>query len=383
MDVARGAFELHGGIGFTWECDLQFWFKRALFDRQLPRHARTCTTTAARGSRAGSPWTSATAPSTRPSAPSCARSSRRRGRCGRRGGAAPPSASTRCSASAPSHAATSTARSRAATAAPSSRATRSATRSCWRSSPRAACPGACPRWGRRWSRRRCSSGAATRRRSASSRRRCATRSAGARATASPAPAATSPRSQSRAELDGDEWVIHGHKVWTSLAGEADWMFGLFRTEPGAAKHAGISYLLVPMKQPGVRVAPLRQMNGGAEFYEVFFDGARTDGREPPRPARRGLEGLALDARARAQADRRPELHPAPVQRRWSSSRGAASAAAGPALEDPGVRRRLSRLEGVPARAGVHEPAPALGEREGRVHEGDDRRCSSPSSTRRT
>ena len=66
---------------------------------------------------------------------------------------------------------------------------------------------------------------------------------------------------SRAELDGDHWVIHGHKVWTSLAAQADWMFGLFRTEPDAAKHAGISYLLVPMKQPGVRVAPLRQMNG--------------------------------------------------------------------------------------------------------------------------
>jgi alkylation response protein AidB-like acyl-CoA dehydrogenase len=80
--------------------------------------------------------------------------------------------------------------------------------------------------------------------------------------------------QSRAELDGDEWVLTGQKIWTSQADEADMMFGLFRTEPDAQKHAGISYLLIPMKTPGIEVRPLVMMQGGVDFCEVFFDGAR-------------------------------------------------------------------------------------------------------------
>jgi alkylation response protein AidB-like acyl-CoA dehydrogenase len=79
----------------------------------------------------------------------------------------------------------------------------------------------------------------------------------------------------RAELVGDEWVINGQKIWTTNAQEADYIFCLCRTEPDAPKHAGISYLLIPMKQPGVEVRPLKQMNGGADFNEVFFSDART------------------------------------------------------------------------------------------------------------
>ena len=71
--------------------------------------------------------------------------------------------------------------------------------------------------------------------------------------------------KTRGELVGDEWVIHGQKIWTTNAVEADYMFCLCRPEPEAPKHAGISYLLVPMKQPGVEVRPLRQMNGGSDF----------------------------------------------------------------------------------------------------------------------
>ncbi len=78
----------------------------------------------------------------------------------------------------------------------------------------------------------------------------------------------------RAELDGEEWVIHGQKLWTTQAHEADYIFLLARTDPASPKHAGISYLLVPMKQPGIEVRPIRQPDGSAEFNEVFFDGAR-------------------------------------------------------------------------------------------------------------
>ena len=71
-------------------------------------------------------------------------------------------------------------------------------------------------------------------------------------------------------------MITGQKVWTSLAHLADWCFVLARTEPGSKRSQGLSYLLVPMRQPGVTVRPIRQLTGTSEFNEVFFDGARTD-----------------------------------------------------------------------------------------------------------
>jgi alkylation response protein AidB-like acyl-CoA dehydrogenase len=78
-----------------------------------------------------------------------------------------------------------------------------------------------------------------------------------------------------AALDGDHWVITGQKVWTSLATVADWCFLLARTDLQSRRSAGLSYLLVPMHQPGVTVRPIRQLTGTSEFNEVFFDGART------------------------------------------------------------------------------------------------------------
>ncbi|WP_224788985.1 acyl-CoA dehydrogenase family protein [Pandoraea terrae] len=81
--------------------------------------------------------------------------------------------------------------------------------------------------------------------------------------------------RTRAELDvatGD-WRVHGQKVWTSLAHESDWIFVLARSEAGSVGNRGLIFLLMPLDQPGVEIRPIRQMGGGAEFNEVFFDGA--------------------------------------------------------------------------------------------------------------
>jgi alkylation response protein AidB-like acyl-CoA dehydrogenase len=79
-----------------------------------------------------------------------------------------------------------------------------------------------------------------------------------------------------AEIDGDQWVINGQKVWTSLAHLSQWCFVVARTEKGSKRHAGLSYLLVPLDQPGVEIRPIVQLTGDSEFNEVFFDDARTD-----------------------------------------------------------------------------------------------------------
>ncbi|WP_339477718.1 acyl-CoA dehydrogenase family protein [Pseudomonas sp. RL_5y_Pfl2_69] len=83
--------------------------------------------------------------------------------------------------------------------------------------------------------------------------------------------------KTRASFDesSGQWLISGQKVWTSLAHESDWCFVLARTEPGSVGHRGLSFLLVAMDQPGIRVQPIQQLTGTCEFNEVFFDQART------------------------------------------------------------------------------------------------------------
>ena len=80
--------------------------------------------------------------------------------------------------------------------------------------------------------------------------------------------------QTRAELAGGHFVVNGQKIWTTTAHVADMMFALVRTEPDAGKHAGLSYLLIPMDAPGIEVRPLRTMTGRAEFNQVFLDRVR-------------------------------------------------------------------------------------------------------------
>lgn len=74
------------------------------------------------------------------------------------------------------------------------------------------------------------------------------------------------------EQDGT-WRVQGQKIWTSLAHESDWIFVLARCEPGSKGSKGLAFLLLPLKQEGIEIRPIRQMNGGVEFNEVFFDGA--------------------------------------------------------------------------------------------------------------
>ena len=87
--------------------------------------------------------------------------------------------------------------------------------------------------------------------------------------------------------DGDEYVINGSKIWTTHAHHAQWIFALTRTNPEVKKQAGITFLLVPMDQPGVEVSPIVSMSGDHEVNQVFFSDART-----------GVANLGYDERRR-------------------------------------------------------------------------------------
>ena len=80
--------------------------------------------------------------------------------------------------------------------------------------------------------------------------------------------------QSKAELDGDEWVLNGQKVWTTLAHKSDYGIVVVRTDPDQVKHAGLSMFIMDMKAPGVEIRPIHQIDGGSHFNEVFFTDVR-------------------------------------------------------------------------------------------------------------
>jgi len=150
--------------------------------------------------------------------------------------------------------------------------------------------------------------------------------------------------QCRAELQGDEFVLTGQKIWTSNAAECQMMFGLFRSEPEASKHAGISYLLVPMDQPGIEVRPLRQMTGSNEFNEVFFDGARTH--ISNLVGKRG-EGWKV-SRATLKHERKLIGNPRMMMSQFERLVALAKTVkrnGRPAIEDPAVQLTIAEIEG--------------------------------------
>ncbi len=150
--------------------------------------------------------------------------------------------------------------------------------------------------------------------------------------------------QCKGVREGEEYVVNGQKIWTSIAMWSKWIILLVRTstDPGD-KHAGITCLMVPMDTPGITVRPIKNMAGGAMFAEVFFDDVRV-----PVENRLGKEGEGWKVTITALAHERSGIAEVEgLMRSLESLRELAREArknGRPALEDDGVRRRLARIE---------------------------------------
>jgi len=149
--------------------------------------------------------------------------------------------------------------------------------------------------------------------------------------------------RTRAELDGDFWVVNGQKIWTSNAREANWMFCLVRTEPEAPKHDGISYLLIDMNSPGIDVRPLRQMTGESDFNEVFFDNVRV-----PKENLVGPRGKGWIVSRSTLKHERALIGGSTITRRIFDGllmlAQALELRGQPAIKDPVIRNRLVEIE---------------------------------------
>lgn len=150
--------------------------------------------------------------------------------------------------------------------------------------------------------------------------------------------------QCRAVREGDEYVVNGQKIWTSIAMWSKWMILLVRTDPKAAsKHDGITCLLVEMATPGITVRPIRNMSGGAMFAEVFFDGVRV-----PVENRLGAEGEGWKVTISALANERSGIAEVEgLKRNLEAIKALARKCmrnGRPAAEDPRLRRRIMQAE---------------------------------------
>jgi alkylation response protein AidB-like acyl-CoA dehydrogenase len=142
----------------------------------------------------------------------------------------------------------------------------------------------------------------------------------------------------RAVLDGDRWVVTGQKIWTSRAREANWMFLLARTDPAASRHGGITFLLVPLDQPGVDIRPITMLSGETEFNEVFLDGATT----PADHVVGEVNGGWAVAMTLLGHERGEEAATNPILFRAELDRLVALARERGLTSDPVVRQRLAR-----------------------------------------
>ena len=150
--------------------------------------------------------------------------------------------------------------------------------------------------------------------------------------------------RTEAVLDGDHFIVNGQKTWTSFGHFADWCFAVVRTDPNAAKHKGLTYLLIDMRSPGVSVRPLKQMTGESEFNEVVFQNVRVPVENVVGKINGGWEiaiatlmfergtlGASLQITFKRQFDRLVELA------RTIDRNGR------PASEDPIIRQKLGQL----------------------------------------
>ncbi len=149
--------------------------------------------------------------------------------------------------------------------------------------------------------------------------------------------------QCRADRDGDDYVINGQKIWTSIAQWAQWMILLVRTDFEASKHLGITCVLVPMDSEGLTVKPIKTMNGDSPFCEIFFDNVRI-----PVGNRLGQEGQGWDVTKHALANERSSIAEVTGLQHDLEDLEALAAECRingrPSIEDPFIRQRLAKLQ---------------------------------------
>jgi alkylation response protein AidB-like acyl-CoA dehydrogenase len=143
--------------------------------------------------------------------------------------------------------------------------------------------------------------------------------------------------RTQAVREGDEWVLHGQKIWQTRAREANWMFVLARTDPEAGKHRGLTFFLLPMEQAGVEVRPIRMIGGAPDFNAVFLDGART----PHANVVGEVNGGWAVANSVLELERGDEAATNPVQFRAELDRLMAMAREMGRLDDAVIRDRIA------------------------------------------
>lgn len=148
--------------------------------------------------------------------------------------------------------------------------------------------------------------------------------------------------QTRCQPQGDHWVVQGQKIWTSHAHYSHWCGALVRTDPGAARHEGVSFVLLRMDQPGVEVRPIQLIAGPSPFCEIFFDGARVEANDVLGPLHGGWAvGKRLLEHERASQMGEGVLNPVEPPALQAIARDRLGLDGAGRLDDPDLRARLT------------------------------------------